>query len=122
VTYVDPTHSLQAGCVFCQIIRHEVGAEFVDEWGDAIAIVPLNPVTPGHVLVIPKRHVADALEETSMTAVSFMRAAQIAKGPCNLITSCGREATQTIGHLHVHIVPRRDGDGLHLPWTPHGMG
>ncbi len=49
-------------------------------------------------------------------------AAQWAAGhrmnPCNLITSAGREATQTVFHLHIHVVPRRDGDGLALPWTP----
>jgi len=39
-------------------------------------------------------------------------------GPCNVITSVGREATQSVFHLHVHVVPRREGDGLALPWTP----
>lgn len=37
----------------------------------------------------------------------------------NLITSSGRAATQTIDHVHVHLVPRRPGDGLLLPWSPH---
>ena len=36
---------------------------------------------------------------------------------CNLITSVGAAATQTVKHLHIHIVPRHEGDGLHLPWT-----
>jgi histidine triad (HIT) family protein len=38
-------------------------------------------------------------------------------GPCNIITSVGAEATQTVFHLHLHVVPRRFGDGLALPWT-----
>jgi diadenosine tetraphosphate (Ap4A) HIT family hydrolase len=51
----------------------------------------------------------------------MQRAAEYAlvkvSGDCNLITSDGAAATQTVKHLHVHIVPRRDGDGLTLPWS-----
>lgn len=45
------------------------------------------------------------------------RAAEIAPHPSNLITSAGAEATQSVFHLHVHIVPRGENDGLALPWT-----
>jgi histidine triad (HIT) family protein len=38
-------------------------------------------------------------------------------GPCNLITSKGREATQTVFHMHLHLVPRAENDGLLLPWS-----
>jgi histidine triad (HIT) family protein len=90
-------------------------------------IRPLNPVTEGHVLVIPYEHIRDATEnpvvfgQVANAAATYARAHDLA--PCNLITSCGSEATQTLFHLHVHVVPRRKGDGLTLPWThfhPHG--
>lgn len=82
-----------------------------------MAIVPLNPVTEGHVLVIPRWHVVDAVQEPQVTADVMRCAAELAERPCNIITSSGGEATQSVFHLHVHVVPRREGDGLALPWT-----
>lgn len=114
VTVADP------GCPFCAIVYSHAPAKVVARWDDAIAIVPLNPVTEGHELVIPKLHVQDALEDPELTGRMFQYAATIAADrgrPFNLITSAGTEATQTVWHLHVHIVPRRHLDGLALPWT-----
>ena len=107
-------------CVFCAIIAEEAPATFVRRWADAVAIVPLNPVTDGHVLVIPRVHVEDAGDHVYTTAQTMLRAASLAVPPYNIITSAGREATQTVRHLHLHIVPRREGDGLALPWQPMG--
>lgn len=106
-----------ADCVFCRIIDGLEPATIVREWDDAIAIEPLNPVVDGHLLVIPLTHFQDATESPNIAAVAMRRAASIAEAPCNIITSAGSEATQTIWHLHIHVVPRRDGDGLALPWT-----
>lgn len=103
-------------CVFCQIIQGKVEATIVAKWFDAIAFLPLHPVTDGHTLVVPRLHVADALERPMVTGMVMQRVAQLAVKPCNIITSAGPEATQTVFHLHVHIVPRRAGDGLALPW------
>lgn len=107
----------RADCVFCRIADGVEDAILVAEWADAIAIVPLDPVVDGHVLVVPRRHVIDAVESPSTTCLVMRHAAEIAIRPCNLITSAGREATQTVMHFHAHIVPRAAGDGLHLPWT-----
>ena len=104
-------------CPFCEIVAGRGPAQIVAEWNDMIALVPLNPVTPGHVLVVPRCHVTDAKEVPWITGNAFMRAASLAEKSFNLITSVGEEATQSIGHLHVHIVPRRVDDGLSLPWT-----
>lgn len=106
------------GCVFCAIVAGTEPAAVVHRWPDAIAIVPLGPVTFGHLLVIPATHVRDALEDPDVTAAAVRRAAEIAPHPCNLIANVGREATQSVWHLHWHVVPRRAGDGLALPW-PH---
>lgn len=105
-------------CIFCSIVAGKSPANIVREWQDAIAIVPLNPVVEGHILVIPRQHVRDALENPSVTASTMRRASEIATYPCNIITSAGAEATQSVYHMHVHVVPREAGDGLALPWTP----
>lgn len=109
-------------CVFCRIIRGEAPARYVHRWADAIAIIPLNPVVPGHILVIPRIHVVDALEYPDVTACTMYLAASVAVPPCNLITSVGTEATQSVRHLHIHVVPRAHRDGLPLTWTPQQEG
>jgi histidine triad (HIT) family protein len=105
-------------CVFCgRVGRGEYDA------ADAFAVTfrPLNPVGPGHRLFVPKAHVADALEDPMVTAMTTRFACEWAAregvGACNLITSRGPEATQSVYHLHLHLIPRLKDDGLALPWT-----
>ncbi|MGV9352267.1 HIT family protein [Streptomyces misionensis] len=105
-------------CPFCAIVAGRAPAEIFHEWDDALAIVPLNPVTEGHLLVIPKVHVADVGHDPHISAAMMQRAAELAAEQwCNVIVSRGRVATQSVFHLHIHIVPRREDDGLALPWT-----
>lgn len=105
-------------CAFCEIAAGRAPATIVREWDDALAIVPLGPVVDGHILVIPRQHVADFGESPEVTAATMRRAAELAQSdqPMNVITSRGREATQSVFHLHLHLVPRRENDGLALPW------
>ena len=103
------------GCPFCEydgpVLYGEKGA-FVFE--------PLNPVVQGHVLAAPRKHVpsADALPFVTgnVFAVAVIYARQVGLDSYNLISSVGEPATQSVFHLHVHVVPRREGDGLRLPW------
>lgn len=108
-------------CVFCKIVTGDAPAEFVGQWADTVAIRPLNPVTPGHTLVLPTTHVRDAGEDPDVTATVMRRVARLSRAilpaDFNIITSAGPSATQTVFHLHVHLVPRVPGDGLALPWT-----
>jgi len=110
-------------CVFCRIVAGTEPAKQVYQDDRAIGIVPLNPVTPGHLLAIPRRHARDFDESwfatTDATHAAFQMVRLLLSGQhYNVITSAGRTATQTIEHLHIHIVPRREGDGLKLPWSP----
>lgn len=92
---------------------HSIGA-------DTFAVFePLAPVTPGHLLVVPARHVEDAAASPHLAGMATNVASAYAgrAGQANIITSIGPNATQSVFHLHVHVVPRRPGDGLHLPWT-----
>ncbi|WP_223123983.1 HIT family protein [Streptomyces cacaoi] len=112
----DPT------CVFCRIVAGEAPATIVREWPDALAIVPLNPVVPGHLLVLPRVHVTDFVDDPAVSGLTAQRAAELARdmglSAANEMTSKGAAATQTVWHLHRHLVPRAAGDGLPLPWTP----
>ena len=106
------------GCPFCDRIA---AGEYDAGDGYSVTFEPLNPVTPGHRLFVTRAHIADALVRPAITGHVTEYAARWAAGhdlgPCNLITSAGTAATQTVFHLHVHVVPRREGDGLALPWT-----
>lgn len=106
-------------CIFCQIVQGEAEALIIKSWPTALAFRPLNPVTPGHTLVIPRVHVPDFGTDPFVSAVAMLAAAELASEspePMNLITSRGREATQSVFHLHLHLVPRAKDDGLALPW------
>lgn len=109
----DPT-----SCAFCAIVAGDAPATIVREWFGVLAIVPLGPVVAGHLLVIPTQHVDDFTQDPDVTANVMRCAAELAAdtGPCNLITSKGRETTQSVMHLHAHVVPRAENDGLALPW------
>jgi histidine triad (HIT) family protein len=111
-------------CIFCQIIRGESPAEVLMDDFNAWVIRPLNPVVEGHVIVIPLEHQKDFTPFN--TGYSFAHfafetagtyAAQFPDQDFNLITSKGKNATQSVFHLHVHLVPRHKGDGLKLPWS-----
>lgn len=109
-------------CVFCEIVVGNVDAEWIlmpDTWPDAVAFIPLNPVTEGHCLIVPKVHVRDFAHDPEVFAATARRAAELMRWtdrPMNIITSRGREATQSVFHLHLHLVPRAENDGLALPW------
>ncbi|MBT1183922.1 HIT family protein [Streptomyces sp. CJ_13] len=108
-------------CVFCAIAAGEAPAAIVREWPDALAIRPRSGgVNDGHVFVLSRVHVQDAGTDPEVTVAVMRRAAELmAELPAaNLITSKGTEATQSVLHLHVHVVPREADDGLPLPWTP----
>ena len=104
-------------CPFCDIEKIKSN---VTDHGDVISFEPLNPVTEGHLLVVPKRHVSDFTEDCDVSG-GVMRVASLIAGmnggDCNIITSKGKSATQSVPHLHVHIVPRKKDDGLLLPWS-----
>lgn len=115
-------------CVFCGIVAGTQPADVVFRWDDAIAFLPRaddetgrRGCTRGHILVVPREHVADAAESPPITGFMARRAAELARGlyrtDFHLIANCGFFAGQSVEHLHWHIVPRCAGDGLRLPWT-----
>lgn len=102
-------------CVFCEKIKNEdLPTDGVCVW-----FTPLNPVVKGHLLVVPVKHVKDFSESWEVSMATMATASVIAKKMknVNLITSKGELATQSIKHLHIHLVPRRRNDKLKLPWS-----
>lgn len=119
------TPSNEEDCPFCRIVRGEdLDALIVRRWlggsHPMVAFRPLRPVVPGHTLVVPGIHVPDFAADPMVSGLTMAFAAELAAEsgqPMNVISSRGRSATQTVFHLHLHLVPRRPGDGLALPWT-----
>jgi histidine triad (HIT) family protein len=116
-------------CEFCYIARGCADAEVLAEGETWLAFFPLKPATPGHTLVVPRRHVRDFWEaeaqeagELAAACLSVGRAVQRALMPqgMNLITSAGTAAEQTVFHLHLHVVPRWANDGFGTIWPPKG--
>ena len=114
-------------CEFCKIARGELPARIVWQSDTALAFLPLNPAARGHTLVIPRAHVVDFLAlpagmvaDFGNAVVHVARAVQRALEPegLNAITSAGGVATQTVFHLHVHLVPRWTGDRIGPLWPP----
>jgi len=101
--------------------------EVVCEGETWVAFFPLDPATPGHTLVIPRTHVRDLWSvdpagagELMAAVIRVGRAIDAALSPegMNLITSAGEAASQSVYHLHLHVVPRWVGDGFGRIW-PH---
>lgn len=109
-------------CVFCEIVAGRAPATIVRQWPDVTAFVPLNPVIDGHVLVIPNHHVRDAVALPGAAAMTMRRAAELAgeSDSSNILTSIGAPATQSVFHLHIHVIPRAFGDQLMVPWGTTG--
>ena len=112
-------------CLFCKIARGELPSQKVYEDEDVYAFLDIKPVSPGHTLVIPKRHFTSLYElSDEIIGHLFMKVRDISiaakKGlnadGINLEMNNDGPAGQIIYHAHIHIVPRFSGDGLrHWP-------
>jgi histidine triad (HIT) family protein len=120
---------MQADCTFCQIVSGELPADYVDEDERTVAFMDINPVTPGHLLVVSRTHVTDLMsvseEEWLAVAATARRMARLVTeafkaGGVDLLqaNSDGMAGSQTIFHLHVHVVPRYHDDRLGQWWRP----
>jgi histidine triad (HIT) family protein len=114
-------------CEFCQIVRGEQPARIVADSPGALAFFPLRPVCLGHTIVIPKTHVPDLWAAGSVLGAGLMQAvidvgnaitSTLNPDGMNLISSAGQAASQSVFHLHLHVVPRWAGDHIGPIWPP----
>lgn len=114
-------------CIFCKIANGEIPSRTLYEDESFRVILDLGPATKGHALILPKEHYADLFALPQETAADAMKLAkQIAKAQkdslkadgLNLVQNNGTAAGQTVGHFHIHLIPRYEGDGQTIGWKP----
>jgi histidine triad (HIT) family protein len=106
-------------CPFCAIARGELSASVVLRDEHVVAFLDTRPVFKGHVLVVPRQHIADLLElprsemEPLLSAVQRIAGAmETALSADGSFVAVNTKISQSVPHLHVHVVPRSKGDGL----------
>ena len=118
-----PVHDPRAGCVFCAIVAGTRPAELVMRTDEAaagvVAFLDVKPLFKGHVLVVPAAHVetladlpSDALAPLFGAVQRVCRAVEAALGADGTFVALNNKVSQSVPHLHVHVVPRRRKDGL----------
>jgi histidine triad (HIT) family protein len=118
-----------AGCVFCQIVGGSVSAYGVYDSESVYAFLDHRPLMPGHVLVVPKTHYATLAELPATEVAGYFAVVQrLASAVEQAMDADGSfvainiKISQSVPHLHTHVVPRHKGDGLFgktFQWTRH---
>lgn len=107
-------------CIFCKIAQKKIDAKIIDENENAIAFLDAYPLTAGHTLVITKNHYAklqdvefDQINQLFSLVNKILPSIEKGTGVQGTLIAIhnGKDAGQEIPHLHVHIVPRKPGDG-----------
>jgi histidine triad (HIT) family protein len=102
-----------SSCIFCKIINHEIPSKIAYEDDDMIIIKDINPQANIHYLMIPKEHYANIMEMTEQQAKTLAKCikklSDIAddlglKGGFRLVSNKGKDACQSVEHLHIHIL------------------
>ena len=110
-------------CIFCDIVCGEAPARIVHDDDRTLAFLDIFPITRGHTLVVPKAHSRDLFDADPDDVAAVARTAQLvaaglrdAVSPdgLNLLQTNGAAAMQTVFHLHVHVLPRWEGDSLRV--------
>jgi histidine triad (HIT) family protein len=113
---------MQRECTFCSIIEGKLPCFKVYEDEDTVAFLDINPIVPGHTLLMPRRHIPSLVEmPEALLGKVFKSAKLIGKAfysmnytGVNYLINEGSDAGQIIFHLHCHIIPRRGEDGVNL--------
>ena len=108
--------------MFCEIVAGSAPAIRIYEDDEYLAILDIRPFTRGHTLVLPKRHTVDLTDTPPATLADMLaigqriglaaRASELGADGNNIAINDGRAAFQSVSHVHLHVVPRRDGDKL----------
>jgi histidine triad (HIT) family protein len=114
---------MNTDCPFCRIAAREAPAEIVHESDHVVAFRDLNPKAPTHILLIPKEHVRSVREleekhdgmlgELFRTAAHLARAEGVDETGWRMVTNVGRDAGQSVDHVHFHLL-----GGRRMSWPP----
>jgi len=108
-------------CIFCKIVKGEIPTTKVYDSDNFIGILDIHPKAPGHTVIIPKKHFKSLLDMPSSLGGELLDAIKEiglklikdSKGEAfNVIVNNGEAAGQVVMHAHVHVIPRKRGDGL----------
>lgn len=114
-------------CIFCKIIAGDIPSATIYENDECKVILDRFPSGEGHALILPKNHVANIFEiDPEQAGRLFALAAKLAKAMkevlgfehMNILQNNGTVAGQTVFHFHLHLIPRWEGDGINIGWTP----
>lgn|SRR5512146_2237773 len=115
-------------CIFCRILAGELPASFVYRDEHCAAFMDIQPVNPGHSLVIPVRHatyladlereIAAKLMRVAHDVAAALRASDLRCEGVNFFLADGEAAMQEVMHVHLHVFPRFRGDGFGLRFSP----
>ena len=117
--------SYDSDCIFCKIIAGDIPCFKLHEDGNTIAFMDINPVNPGHALIVHKAHHRDlfdipaeniaAVTQTAQNVAKAVQATLLPPG-MNLLQCNGPAAKQSVLHFHMHVIPRHMEDGLTMNW------
>ena len=111
-----------ADCLFCKIVAGEIPSTKIYEDENVYAFADIDPQAPFHAIVIPKQHITSAAEidsnNSALISKVFEAIAKIAKqenldNGFRVVNNCGADGGQTVGHIHFHLLARRN-----LAWPP----
>jgi len=112
-------------CIFCKIAAGEIPCHKIAESDNVIAFLDVMPITRGHLLVIPKKHVElvydaepELMAEVMSTAVKLSATAKkvLKCDGMNLLLNTEKCAGQVVPHVHLHLIPRYSDDSINWPW------
>jgi histidine triad (HIT) family protein len=116
--------SAEKACPFCELVAGRTPASIVFEDEDAVAVMDIEPVIPGHVLVLPRHHasgLSDLDESTgahlfriALRTQKALRGSGLRCDAVNLFLADGEAAGQEVFHVHLHVLPRFEDDGFGL--------
>jgi len=116
-----------SNCIFCSIVEGRIPAFIIYQDKNLLAIMDRYPSTRGHILILPKRHVADIYGLNAEEAAAIIPLAQrisakmrdaLGMEGLNLIQNNGKVAGQVIDHFHLHLLPRYENDGVRISANP----
>ena len=108
-------------CIFCQIIQRQAPGSIVYKDELAVAFLDIHAINPGDTMVVPRAHVVDMFEADETLIAHLFTVAKRLLEPIRQVSGCagmniivanGPEAYQDVFHLHIHLTPRRRGDGF----------